>query len=338
MRNFPTFMARSRGCPGGLPNFHIAVVSPDMGAATVRSPAATRRRQERDPPVHAARSLHRDEPAARRDVHLERRRRRELHRQPRGRVQLHRRAGRGGCGFEHQFAAITRALGADGQAAARRESGLPAPRGLPGDRDDHERGRLLRGAGSAALRHHRQHQHGFAARAAGQLSVQRVRPPLRRRAAEPPRAEQLHERHESYQSCVPAGRRPPHHRRRDRRPASRRSSRPDDQIMVAAITGPTAPYPVRVETPHRRRDTGPWPSIQHSCMAGDSSFADPVGASHRARARVRRQRPPAVDLRRRVRPGADVTSRRRSADFSNALHRRSVANRSGTAPGPTARS
>ena len=51
--------------------------------------------------------------------------------------------GETGCGFEHQFAAITRALGADGRAAARREPGLPAPRRLPGDRHDHQRGRLL---------------------------------------------------------------------------------------------------------------------------------------------------------------------------------------------------
>ena len=49
---------------------------------------------------------------------------------------------------------------------------------------------------------------------------------------------------------------------------------PDKQILVAAITGPTTPYAVSWATAPRA-DTGPWPAVQHSCVATDSSFADP---------------------------------------------------------------
>ena len=79
----------------------------------------------------------------RRDVHLRRQRRPELHRQPRGRVHLH-----GGAGREWlRLRAPVRADHARARrrrpGAACREPGLPAPRRLPGDRHDHQRGRLL---------------------------------------------------------------------------------------------------------------------------------------------------------------------------------------------------
>ena len=60
--------------------------------------------------------------------------------------------GQEGCGFEHQFAAIKRALGADGRAAPRRTRASSAPR--PTWRSpDHQRGRLLRDARRAVVRH-----------------------------------------------------------------------------------------------------------------------------------------------------------------------------------------
>ena len=54
----------------------------------------------------------------------------------------------------------------------------------------------------------------------------------------------------------------------------------DGQIMVAAITGPRAPYVVGWVKPRTQdrscgQDVCPWPEIRHSCMADDGSFGDP---------------------------------------------------------------
>ena len=47
------------------------------------------------------------------------------------------------------------------------------------------------------------------------------------------------------------------------------------QVVVAAITGPAAPYVVQWKTPSISDEPGPWPVIAHSCTATDGSFADP---------------------------------------------------------------
>ena len=51
--------------------------------------------------------------------------------------------GESGCGFEHQFAAITRALGADGRAAPAEKACFLRQDALPRGHHAHERGRLL---------------------------------------------------------------------------------------------------------------------------------------------------------------------------------------------------
>ena len=66
--------------------------------------------------------------AARRDVHFERRRRRQLHRDASRMCSAASRAlGESGCGFKHQFAAILRALGADGHPAPAENQGFLRP-------------------------------------------------------------------------------------------------------------------------------------------------------------------------------------------------------------------
>jgi len=50
---------------------------------------------------------------------------------------------------------------------------------------------------------------------------------------------------------------------------------PDQQVLVAAVAGPPAPYTVAWKNPSRA-DTGPWPVIGHSCVATDGSIADPA--------------------------------------------------------------
>ncbi len=55
---------------------------------------------------------------------------------------------------------------------------------------------------------------------------------------------------------------------------------PASEIVVAAIAGPSTPYQVHWKSPSTA-DTScgqtlcPWPEITHSCVAADSSFADP---------------------------------------------------------------
>ena len=54
-----------------------------------------------------------------------------------------------------------------------------------------------------------------------------------------------------------------------------------DRLLVAAITGPRTPYQVHWKAPSSA-DTScgatscPWPEITHSCTAADTSFADPA--------------------------------------------------------------
>jgi hypothetical protein len=57
----------------------------------------------------------------------------------------------------------------------------------------------------------------------------------------------------------------------------------DGQVMVAAITGPRAPYTVTWKNPSiadtscsTTAQSCPWPMIAHSCTATDGSFADPA--------------------------------------------------------------
>jgi hypothetical protein len=50
---------------------------------------------------------------------------------------------------------------------------------------------------------------------------------------------------------------------------------PDQQILFAAIAGPSAPYAVDWRPPPIT-DTGPWPNVAHSCQSDDGSTADPA--------------------------------------------------------------
>ena len=95
--------------------------------------------------------------------------------------------GETGCGFEHQFAAVPRALGADGRPAPAENQGFLRPDAylaivLVTNEDDCSAspGVPLYDTGS-------QHRHRVAARPAGELPLQRVRPHVQTaRAPRPP--------------------------------------------------------------------------------------------------------------------------------------------------------
>jgi hypothetical protein len=50
---------------------------------------------------------------------------------------------------------------------------------------------------------------------------------------------------------------------------------PDQQIIVATISGAPMPYTIHWRSP-ATADSGPWPEISHSCTAADGSVADPA--------------------------------------------------------------
>ena len=230
--------------------------------------------------------------------------------------------GETGCGFEHQFASVLRALGADGKPPPRREPGLPAPRRAAGDRHGHQRGRLL---GAARRRRSTTSTSNInarvAARAAGELPLQRVRPPLQRRAAaaQAPNGDM----HGDRSRCRTA-----------RRPSATASltpvaefvarikalkAAPASEILVAAIAGPATPY----------RCTGSRPSIADtSCGPASLPVAADRALVHGDRRQLRRPGASAsrsgstafgangfavVDLRRRTSGPRCSRSRRGSA-------------------------
>jgi len=131
-RNFPTFMTRLKEDPG-LPNIHVAVVSSDMGAGDGSVGGCNTSKQgvfqytAKPPPVGST-----DTPCTTNldagatyisDVGGVRNYGGEIE----DAFSCIARLGQEGCGFEHQFAAILRALGADGAPAPAENQGFLRP-------------------------------------------------------------------------------------------------------------------------------------------------------------------------------------------------------------------
>ena len=185
-RNFPVLMNTLQNLPGGLPNVHIGVISSDMGAGDGSVAGCDSTGGKNGIFQYTARGTCTSTGLAAGATYI---------------------SDIGGVrNYTGNLADVFTCIAAIGEtrlrlrasvrrdhARARRrrarraggEPGLPAPRRLPGDRHDHERGRLLRDARRAALRHRLEHQHLVAARSADQLPLQRVRPPVRRRRGQP---------------------------------------------------------------------------------------------------------------------------------------------------------
>ena len=181
-----------------------------------------------------------------------------------------------GCGFEQPFAAITRALGADGRAAPAENQGFlrdDAYLGIvlitneddcsavPGSDlfDEVSNGTLTSELGPPSS--FRCNEFGHVCDGA---------PPVRL-APNNSTSDTV-----TYQSCVSA--------EQSRRlktvaetAAQIKALKPDpaNQIAFAAIAAPAAPYQVHWKTPPIASETGPWPEISHSCTATDGSFGDP---------------------------------------------------------------
>jgi hypothetical protein len=184
--------------------------------------------------------------------------------------------GESGCGFEHQLAAITRALGADGSPPPAENQGFLRPDAflvilLLTNEDD-----CSAPAGS-----------NFYDTMTNETLASDLGPPLNFRCnefghlcngAKPPRLAPNGDVNAkvTLDGCVSAegaGMLTPVativSQLRALKPF------PDQQIVITAIAGPTTPYQVTWRNP-LLTDTGPWPGIEHSCAATDGHVADPA--------------------------------------------------------------
>jgi hypothetical protein len=274
-RNFPTFMTTLQNAPQGLPNIHVAVISSDMGAGDGSvagcdttggkngifqyTPRGTCTSSGLDAgatyisDIGGVRNYTGNLP----DV-----------------FTCIAALGETGCGFEHQFAAITRALGADGQPAPVENRGFLRPDAylaivMITNEDDCSApaGSLLFDwTANKTLADQLGPASNFRCNEFGHICD----------GARPSRLAPTNTvgDTQTYASCVSAedGILLPVADTAARIKALKRD--PDSQIMVAAISGPETPYTVQWKAP-KQTDVGPWPEISHSCTAGDGSYADP---------------------------------------------------------------
>ena len=280
-RNFPTFMTTLQNAPQGLPNLHVAVISSDMGAGdgsvascdatggkngifqyTPRGSCATN-------PLMAGNTYiidsggQKNYTGALADA-----------------FTCIAALGETGCGFEHQFASILRALGADGRAAPAENQGFLRPEAylaivLITNEDDCSASPVvpLFDTGSNTN------------------IMSQLGPPANFRCNEfGHMCDGMHPSRSAPNNDVAATVTYNNCTSNDTEgyllsvvdTANRiKGLKPDpSQVIVAAITGPATPYTVNWKAPSTA-DTScgaascPWPVIAHSCTAPDTSFADP---------------------------------------------------------------
>jgi hypothetical protein len=281
LANFPTFMDVLKALPGGLPNIHVAIVSSDMGAgdgsvngclgdgqqgifqytprgtctASPLTPGATYLSN-----VGGQANYTGDISAAFSCIAA---------------------LGESGCGFEQPFASVLRALGADGQSAPAENQGFlrrdallavvmvtneddcSARPGVP----------LYDTTSNVYLSSQLGPTSNFRCSEFGVVC----------NGAKPPRVAPNGQVTDTVtlQNCTSSecdGLLTPVAEFVARIKALKAS--PATEILFAAIAGPTAPYQVIWRAPSLADSSCglascPWPAVAHSCVAADTSFADP---------------------------------------------------------------
>ena len=275
--NFPLFMNVLENLPGGLPNIHVAVISTDMGAGdgsisgctgtgnsgifqytargactdTTLAPGATFISNVNGVKNYTAADIS--------DV-----------------FSCIAALGESGCGFEHQFASVMRALGADGVAAPAENAGFLRQDALlaivmvtneddcsarPGIPLFDATSNLTLASQLGPVTNFRCNEFGHVCNGA---APSRLAPTG------------MVTDTVTLTGCTSSG------CGGLLTPVAEFTARikalkvdPAKEILVAAITGPTTPYEVHWKNPSTT-DTGPWPEISHSCTAQDGSFADPA--------------------------------------------------------------
>jgi hypothetical protein len=275
-QSFARFASALRNLPGGLPNLHIAVVSSDMGAGDGSisgcagagkngvfqySPRGTCTSTG----LQAGWTFISDAGGTKNySGNLE---------DVLGCISA---LGESGCGFEHQFAAITRALGADGKGAPPaenagflRQDAYLAIVMLTNEDDCSAQDSVPLYDTTANLNLASQlgPPANFRCNEFGHLCD--GTPPQRNSPTGTVTATM------SYQSCVSAeGAGLLATVSQTAAQLKALKADPANQIVVASIQGPPTPYQVHWK-PASASDTGPWPEVTHACTAANASFADP---------------------------------------------------------------
>jgi hypothetical protein len=287
MRNFPVLMNTLQNLPGGLPNVHIAVISSDMGAGDGSIAGCDSSGGKHGIFQYTARGNCTSTGLAAGATYIS-----NIGGQGNYTGDLAdvftciAAIGESGCGFEHQFAAITRALGVDGQPPPLENQGFVRPDAylaivMITDEDDCSAspGVPLYDTGSntniasqlGPPTNFRCNEFGhLCSDGTGTLVHPSRNAPGADVNASVSYAGCTSNDSEGYLLSV-------------RETANRiKALKGDDgQVMVAAITGAPSPYVVGWKAPSTA-DTScgapscPWPVIHHACNAADGSFADPA--------------------------------------------------------------
>jgi hypothetical protein len=275
-RNFPAFITALEGLPGGLPDLHLAVVSSDMGAGDGSISGCAREGKagifqytNRGSCVTTtlaagATYISNVDGVANYTGNLT------------NVFSCIAALGESGCGFEQQLRAVMRALGADGQPPPAENQGFLRPDAylfiiMLTNEDDcstPQGSTLYDTASNLTLASTLGPPSNFRCNEFGHL-CNGSKPPRRAPSGNVTDTVTL-------EQCVPAeanGMLTPVATFVTQLRALKPS--PDEQIVVAAITGPSTPYQVHWKNPSTS-DTGPWPEMTHACTATDTSFADPA--------------------------------------------------------------
>jgi hypothetical protein len=268
---FPVFMNVLKGLPGGLPNVHIGVVSSSMGAG--RNTSVDHCPQGGDAGLFHTKPL--GMTCAKATLNAGQTFIQNINGMANYTGDISdmfsciAALGEGGCGFEHQFESVLRALGADGAAAPPQNAGFLRPSAFlavimitneddcsaPPDSDLFDSTSATITDPLGPLQSYRCNEFGHLC--GGQ------RPP--RTPAGPV---------DLTGTCVSAedGRLL---RVADVVTAMKRLKADPTKVLVAAIAGPASPYVVNVGPSQVKGDVSMWPYVQHSCMAADGTYGDP---------------------------------------------------------------
>jgi len=276
LRNFPAFVNALEAFPGGLPNLHIAVITSDLGAGDGSIAGCSATGGDAGRFQYTARGTC---TATNLDVgatFIS-----NIGGLPNYRGNLAdvftciAAVGESGCGFEQPLAAVVRALGADGQPPPIENQGFLRPNAillivLVTDEDDCSvpAGSTLFSTTDTTLASPLGPVSGYRCDEFGHL-CNGVRPPRLAPSGSVNDVVTLN----GCMSAEGAGRLTPVATLAAEIRALKEF--PDEQIQVSAIAAPSAPYTVTWRNPPIA-DTGPWPSVQPSCIGADSTVATPA--------------------------------------------------------------
>jgi len=301
LNNFPTFMTTLQSSPAGLPNIHVAVVSSDMGAgdgsiagcdndSMGTNPGGNRgvfQFQSRNPTgVDCTTNALNANQTFISNVGGQANYTGDLAKTFTCIAAL----GETGCGFEHQFASIMRALGADGRDPPAENQGFLRPEAYLGvilitNEDD------CSGAPNVPLFDTGSNRDmgsqlgppaNFRCNEFGHTCPTGVSGDFMRSAPHPDRNAPNQDVNQTvmYDGCASDDTEGFLWGTHDVAERIKKVKLDSSQVLVAAITGAPTPYVVHWKTPSNPdmscgAASCPWPEISHVCTATDGSFADP---------------------------------------------------------------